>query len=619
MKQLFALLIPIFLLAPILNAQSQKEQFQYAENLTLQGVVTDQSTGEGLPFATVVLKDSLANVITGTQTDFDGKYLISGLNPGIYLLQTQYVAYTTSLVEAVKIDLSKKTWVVNVQLEQHSEMLDEIVVVEYKMPLIRKSLSMVSGVTRSKKGRKGRNKTVSKEEYNNIDDNSWKKAKKNPLSTFSIDVDKAAYSNIRRYINDGQLPPENAVRIEEMVNYFPYDYPAPMFESPFSISPEYMDCPWNKENKLLHLGIKGMEIEMSSAAASNLTFLIDVSGSMNSADKLGLLKSGLYLLIDQLRDKDKVAIVVYAGAAGIVLPSTKGKDKDKIKNAIEQLKAGGSTAGGAGIKLAYKVAMENFIEGGNNRVILATDGDFNVGISGEDGLVKLIEEKRESGIFLSVLGFGTGNLKDSKMEQVANHGNGNYHYIDNILEAKKVLVNEIGGTLITIAKDVKIQMDFNEEFVESYRQIGYVNRQLENKDFDNDKKDAGELGSGHSVTVIYEIKPTKLKKGGMDIEKDKRIALVKLRYKATNKNKSKFVSAPVFDKDLKFDQATLNGQFAASVASFGMLLRNSEFKGASSFDQVIAMAQKSKGKDIGNYRSEFISLVEAAKNLKRTE
>ena len=345
------------------------------------------------------------------------------------------------------------------------------------------------------------------EDYALIQENRFLGVEQEPLSTFSIDVDAASYSNMRRFINSGQHPPKDAIRIEEMINYFNYDYPQPTSDVPFEVVTELAQCPWQPQHQLLHIGLQGKTIPTQNLPASNLVFLIDVSGSMNSQNKLPLLKSSFKLLTNQLREQDRVAIVVYAGAAGLVLPPTSGKNKQAIKEALDQLKAGGSTAGGEGIQLAYKTAREHFIEGGNNRVILATDGDFNIGPSSDAALVRMIEKERESGIFLTVLGYGMGNYKDNKMQQLADKGNGNHAYIDNINEAKKVLVTEFGGTVFTIAKDVKIQIEFNPAAVEGYRLIGYENRLLQNEDFNDDQKDAGELGSGHTVTALYEIIP----------------------------------------------------------------------------------------------------------------
>jgi len=427
---------------------------------------------------------------------------------------------------------------------------------------------------------------------------------KDKLSTFSIDVDRASYSNVRRFLNNGQKPPKDAVRIEEMINYFDYNYPQPKGEHPFSITTEASDCPWNKEAKLLHIGLQGKRIDMDNAPYNNLVFLMDVSGSMNSANKLPLVKSSLKLLIQNMRDEDRIAIVVYAGAAGMVLPSTKGSDRNKIMAALGNLEAGGSTAGGAGIKLAYKIAKENYLEDGNNRIILTTDGDFNVGVSSDGDLEKLIVEKRNDNIFLSVLGFGTGNYKDSKMETLADKGNGNYAYIDNIKEAKKTLGKEMGATLYTIAKDVKIQMEFNPKYVKSYRLVGYENRLLNNADFANDKKDAGELGAGHTVTALYEIIfVNNTKKSNQDM------MTVNLRYKKPKGTVSTLLSHPVKNNIVSLNKASDNFRFSASVAGFGMLLRDSKFKNNLSYQDVIDLGEGAKGTDKEGYRSEYISMV----------
>lgn len=462
------------------------------------------------------------------------------------------------------------------------------------------------------------------EEYADIDENGYKVSLQNPLSTFSIDVDTAAYSNIRRFLMDGEMPQRDAVRIEEMINYFTYDYPKPDGEAPFSVITEISKCPWNENHNLAILALKGKEIQTEERVASNLVFLIDVSGSMNQPDKLPLLKSAYKMLVNQLDEDDRVSIVVYAGAAGIVLDSTSGSDKDIIIDAIENLSAGGSTAGGEGIELAYKIAKESFIDDGNNRIILATDGDFNVGPSSDGELKRLIEKKRNDGIFLSILGFGTGNLKDSKAELLADKGNGNYSYIDNILEAKKVLVDEIGSTLFTIAKDVKIQVEFNPNKVKAYRLIGYENRLLNDEDFNDDKKDAGEIGAGHTVTAFYELIPSdsdeevpgvdELKYQDSKIKDSNDIMYVKLRYKEPQGEKSKLIEFPVADIKASAE-ASQNFNFASAVAEFGMLLRDSEFKGESSYGHVIELAEKNKGDDMEGYRVEFIKMVKLAREL----
>lgn len=469
-----------------------------------------------------------------------------------------------------------------------------------------------------------------RENYHHIAENGYKDARRDPLSTLSIDVDRASYSNIRRFLNQRQMPPADAVRVEEMLNYFPYQYPEPTKAEPFSITKEMTDCPWNTKHQLIRVGIKGKKIEQDNMKVNNLVFLVDVSGSMGSADKLPLLKSGLRLLVEQMRTTDRIALVAYAGAAGLVLPPTAGNHKQTILEAIDRFESGGSTAGGAGIQLAYKVAREHFVKEGNNRIILATDGDFNVGESSEGGLVRLIEKERESGVFLTVLGFGTGNLQDATMEQLADKGNGNYAYIDNLLEAKKVLVNEMGGTLVTIASDVKIQIEFNPAKVKAYRLVGYENRLLNAEDFNDDKKDAGDLGSGHTVTALYEIIPASSKESipgtdSLKYQETKSVAnnsdevmTIKFRYKEPGTSSSKLIVSVLKDEKVALANAGDDFKFVVAVAEFGMLLRKSEYLGNTNYDAVKALALQSKGKDENGYRAEFISLVEVAQMLDRS-
>jgi Ca-activated chloride channel homolog len=464
------------------------------------------------------------------------------------------------------------------------------------------------------------------ESYDKITENAFVSALTNPLSTFSVDVDRAAYANVRRFLEGNQLPPPDAVRIEEMVNYFNYNYPLPTGEHPFSVNLELATCPWNSGHQLISIGLKGKEIEVKDLPSTNLVFLIDVSGSMSDPNKLPLLKQSFKILIEKLRSSDRVAMVVYAGAAGVVLPSTSCDEKEEIIKAFDKLEAGGSTAGGEGIKLAYKIAKENFIEGGNNRVILATDGDFNIGASSDAAMERLIEEKRDDGIFLTVLGFGMGNYKDSKMEKLSNAGNGNYAYIDNILEAKKTLGKEFFGTIYTIAKDVKLQIEFNPSKVKAYRLIGYENRMLNKEDFNDDKKDAGDIGAGHTVTAIYEIIPAGSKEEvpGVDeleyqktkVVKSDDLMTLKLRYKEPDASTSKLIKHKISEKDLKQEFST-NFQWAVAVTEFGLLLRNSEFKGKASFENVIATAKEAKGADPEGYRAEFIKLAEVAELLEK--
>lgn len=466
------------------------------------------------------------------------------------------------------------------------------------------------------------------EEYDRIYENQFKDAVQNPLSTFSIDVDTASYSNIRRFILANQMPPKDAVRIEEMINYFTYDYPQPQGEHPFSVITEISQCPWNSENRLIHIGLKGKNLNYNELKPCNLVFLVDTSGSMSFGNKLPLLKKAFRLLLDGLSERDRVAIVAYAGAAGLVLPSTPASQKKKILRSLNQLEAGGSTAGGQGIELAYSVAKENLIQGGNNRVILATDGDFNVGVSSTGDLVRIIEEKRKHGIFLTICGFGMGNYKDGRMEQISNAGNGNYFYIDNIREAEKVFVSEMRGTLFTIAKDVKIQVEFNPAKVSAYRLIGYENRMLAKEDFNDDSKDAGEMGAGHTVTALYEIIPAgsaqdvrkadDLKYQAQTIKTDaasNEIITVKLRYKLPKEDISKLIEKPVIDEDIPLNKTSDNYRFSAAAAGFGMLLRDSEFKGTLTYEDVLDLAKKAKGKDEAGYRAEFVSLVKTCSLL----
>lgn len=468
------------------------------------------------------------------------------------------------------------------------------------------------------------------EEYDAFVENPFELTKNQSVSTFSIDVDKAAYSNIRRMINNGEYVNKNAVRIEEMINYFKYDYPQPKNNQPFSINTEYNDSPWNKQHKLLKIGLQGKEIPTDKLPNSNFVFLIDVSGSMNEPNKLPLLKSSFKVLLDQLRPTDKVGIVVYAGSAGMVLPPTSAKEKNKIIEALDKLQAGGSTAGGQGIELAYKLAQENFIKGGNNRVIIATDGDFNVGASSTGDLQTLVEEKRKSGVFLTCLGFGMGNFKDNRMETLANKGNGNYAYIDNLQEANKFLGKEFAGNMYAIAKDVKIQIEFNPKYVKSYRLIGYENRKLKNEDFTNDKIDAGELGSGHTVTALYEVIPTDVNSEFLPKENDLKytkntndenfndeLATVKFRYKKPDGDQSSEIVQVVKNTNQSFSSSSDDFKFASSVAWFGLVLRNSSLIKNKDLKDIENLAKKGRGKDEDGYRAEFVRLVETYKSTQK--
>ena len=467
------------------------------------------------------------------------------------------------------------------------------------------------------------------ESYDRIYENPFLDVKQNPLSTFSIDVDTASYANVRRFLNGGSLPPKDAVRIEELVNYFTYHYAPPADDKPFAVHAEVAGCPWEPKHRLLRIALKGREIDLENRPASNLVFLIDVSGSMDDAAKLPVLKNALHLLVDKLGENDRVAIVVYAGSSGLVLPSTSGLYKETILAALDRLQAGGSTNGSSGIQLAYKLAREKLIKGGTNRIILCTDGDFNVGVTDQGSLTRLIEDEAKSGVLLSVLGFGSGNLNDSTMEKLADRGNGNYAYIDTLNEARKVLVEQLSGTLITIAKDVKLQLEFNPRQVAAYRLIGYENRLLRAEDFNDDKKDAGEIGAGHTVTALYELVPA----GGeapttaVDDLKYQRttepteaagsdeLLTLKLRYKDPEGDKSKLIETAVKDANQTYAQASEDLRFAAAVAGFGLMLRESEFKGDLTLGAVLELAEASRTTDENGYRAEFVELVKKARGM----
>ncbi len=621
MKTLFTLLA-VALLSFQLQAQTK----------TISGTVTDDG-GLPLPGANVIVKKSS----TGTQTDFDGRYNIEA-NIG----QTLVFSYVGFETKEVRVGTHN---IINVSMAP-SAVLEEVIVTGYSEnnDAIKKAMGYSvrrnDNYSSSKKETKGKsnvqsyvgspiptvsNRVSDNESYGRIEENIFKSVTTAPLSTFSIDVDKAGYSNLRRMLNNGQEVPEDAVKIEEMVNYFAYNYPEPKGKDPFSITADVVNSPWNQDAKLVRIGLKGKDIAMDNVPPSNLVFLLDVSGSMESPNKLPLLKAALNVLVDKLREKDKVSIVVYAGAAGLVLPPTSGAEKQLIRNAIENLSAGGSTAGGAGIELAYKVAEENFSKGGNNRIILATDGDFNVGASSDRSMEDLIEEKRKSGVFLTCLGFGMGNYKDSKLETLADKGNGNHAYIDTTQEAQKVLGTEFFGTLYTIAKDVKIQVEFNPAKVQAYRLIGYENRLLNDEDFKDDTKDAGELGSGHTVTALYEIIPVGIKSKYLkDIDNLKytkqtnqnytdEMLTVKFRYKEPDGDVSKLIVKTVKDDSSSIENAPEDLKFSAAVALFGMQLRNSEFINTKKKEDVIALAEAGKGTDADGYRAEFIRLVKSSK------
>lgn len=626
MKRLGLIIIAISM---ILACTSQ------AKDKTISGKVTSAKDNSPLHGVLITLKNSNVKSITNQF----GEYRLTIPDTGKILVFSAvgYVDEEIQINNETTINVKMSLMEIDVAGEDMLEFVVDSEIMEVETKALGYSTNKMSRKENRNKAMSGNGIFYSRpqsdvyaepfntEEYDAIHENIFLETTNNPLSTFSIDVDAASYSNMRRFLNNGQMPPKGAVRIEEMVNYFNYDYNQPEDEHPFSIYTEISTAPWNEEHRLVHIGLQGKKIPTDNLPPSNLVFLLDVSGSMNSANKLPLLKAGFKLLVEQLRPQDHVAIVVYAGAAGLVLPSTSGEEKGKILAALNQLKAGGSTAGGAGIKLAYQVAKNNFKLEGNNRVILATDGDFNIGESSNAGMERLIEQKREEGVFLTVLGFGMGNYKDSKMETIADKGNGNYAYIDNILEAKKVLVNEFGGTLFTIAKDVKLQIEFNPTKVQAYRLIGYENRALRNEDFNNDKKDAGELGSGHTVTALYEIIPVGVKSKFSPLDKLKyqttkvvpkanhtnELMTIKFRYKAPNGMKSKLIEHPLVDTHIALNNTSDNFKWSAAVASFGMLLRDSEFKGNATFEEVLSLARSAKGKDEQGYRIEFINLVQS--------
>lgn len=648
----------------------------------LSGKVTDSKSGEVLIFATVKVFQA-GKFIQGTETDIDGNYFFSAPPVGLIDIEVQYVGYEAIMIKNFEIKLGKDHRL-DFKMNIDNNILNEVQIVAYKVPLVEidntsqgttitaekirtlptKSVdaitTTVAGVSSSTgaeisvRGSRSNetvyfldgvrvngnlipqseisNNTPNTESYTKINENQFKFVTDEPLSTFALDVDRAAYSNVRRMLNYGQLPPADAVRIEEMINYFQYNYPAPKDKDIIGVTTNFTDCPWNKELKLLHVGVQSKKMDVKEMPLSNIVFLIDVSGSMSDDNKLPLVIASCKILLEQLRPDDKVAIVTYAGHAGVALQSTKASEKAKIIAALDGLESGGSTAGAQGIITAYQIAKENFITKGNNRVILATDGDFNVGISDNQSLEKLIEEKRSTGIFLSVLGYGMGNYQDDKMQILADKGNGNHAYIDNMQEANKVLHNEFGGTMYTIAKDVKFQIEFNPATVSYYRLVGYENRMLNKEDFNNDAKDGGELGLGHQMTAIYEIGTTASAADGMlsvdplkyqsNSNKDKNLgnldelATIKFRYKEPDADKSKKWEQVI--KNTLVSQSELNDdvRFAIAVAYGGLLLRDGQTLSSKSFAPMIDMATAAKGKDDDGYRNEFIKLMRVADGIK---
>ena len=592
----------------------------YAQEYEVTGKVTDVFN-EPLIGVSVLIKGTSQ----GVTTDFDGKYTIKVKNGDI--LEFSSLGMKT---KQVKVNGQK---VINVVLEEDNVALQEVVVTSYETAKRRDVTSSsirirgAGSVSRNYRTKNGYTLNTSRETYKAIDEGGFKKTAKDPVTTFSADVDRASYSNVRRMLNYGQKPHKDAVRIEELINYFDYNYtpPAEGSKTPLNATTTLSSCPWNPDNYLLRIGLQAKKIDLTKAPPSNIVFLIDTSGSMDEPNKMPLLKASFKLLLDNLRPEDRIAIVVYASQTGIALPSTPAKEKEKISKVIDDLVASGSTAGGAGLQTAYEVAEKNFLPKGNNRIILATDGDFNVGISSRDELQRLVEEKRNNGIYISVLGYGMGNYRDDMAETIANKGNGNYAYIDNFTEAKKVLVNEFGGTLYTVAKDVKLQLEFNPQYVKEYRLVGYENRALANEDFEDDKKDAGEIGAGHTVTALYELIPIKgATTDGLRYQKQVKegfaneLAFLKIRYKDPMAKDAKSVeeSTPIPFSLTDLTQTDDDYRFAAAVAEWGMLLRNSKYKAKSSYKQVIDLAKNAIGKDEEGYRKEFIRLVELSEKIK---
>ena len=648
----------------------------------LSGKVTDSKSGEVLIFATVKVFQA-GKFIQRTETDIDGNYFFSAPPVGLIDIEVQYVGYEAIMIKNFEIKLGKDHRL-DLKMNIDNNILNEVQIVAYKVPLVEidntsqgttitaekiRNLptNSVDAITTTAAGNSSStgseisvrgsrsnetvyfldgvrvsgnlipqseisNNTPNTESYAKINENQFKFVTDEPLSTFALDVDRAAYSNVRRMLNYGQLPPADAVRIEEMINYFQYNYPAPKDKDIIGVTTNFTDCPWNKELKLLHVGVQSKKMDVKKMPLSNIVFLIDVSGSMSDDNKLPLVIASCKILLEQLRPDDKVAIVTYAGHAGVALQSTKASEKAKIIAALDGLESGGSTAGAQGIITAYQIAKENFITKGNNRVILATDGDFNVGISDNQSLEKLIEEKRSTGIFLSVLGYGMGNYQDDKMQILADKGNGNHAYIDNMQEANKVLHNEFGGTMYTIAKDVKFQIEFNPATVSYYRLVGYENRMLNKEDFNNDAKDGGELGLGHQMTAIYEIGTTASAADGIlsvdplkyqsNSNKDKNLgnldelATIKFRYKEPDADKSKKWEQVI--KNTLVSQSELNDdvRFAIAVAYGGLLLRDGQTLSSKSFAPMIEVATAAKGKDDDGYRNEFIKLMRVADGIK---
>jgi len=618
--RIWASIVVVAFVVPLLAAQ--------VDFGAINGVVTD-SSGAVLPGVTIELTGpEKRTVLTGDR----GEFSVVRLRPGEYDVLITLAGFSTVRTKVVLA--AGRTERLTIQMRVAA--LEETVTVTGEtprgntQPAAAQFRTVVGGVIGGGvvgAPLAGAREGFNTESYDHIEENRFRRAEADPLSTFSIDVDTASYANVRRFITDGMLPPAGAIRIEELVNYFRFDYPQPSANEPFSITTELTPCPWNPRHRLALIGLQGRELKNREPSPRHLVFLIDVSGSMMPPDKLPLVRTAMRMLTDVLTERDRVAIVVYAGASGLVLRSTTGEHKDRIHQALAQLEAGGSTNGASGIRLAYQVARENFIVGGVNRVILATDGDFNVGVTNQSELVSLIERERESGVFLSVLGVGTGNLKDSTMEKLADKGNGNYSYLDTVHEARKVLVREAGATLDTIAKDVKIQVEFNPRAVFAYRLIGYENRLLKNEDFNDDKKDAGEIGAGHSVTALYEVVPVGVTVATSEVDPLKyqretrptrarasgELLTVKVRSSSPEAQIGRAHTRVVMNKPASM---SANVGFASAVAEFGMVLRGSPDSGDASVQAAVARARRFRGSDNEGYRSEFIVLAERASLLR---
>ena len=604
----------------------------------VHGIVVD-GAGNALSGVLVELTANGTTVLSA-QTDVQGRFRFAGVSKGSYGLRAVLNGYTPTSTPTVtvgdqplgqiKLTLTLKAFdeeiVQQPQAQARAREDAKTLSRESALPAVPAASPVAGGIAGGRFNPDPGRQQFHTEAYDRIDDNRFRRVTNDPVSTFSIDVDTASYSNVRRFLNEGQLPPADAVRTEELINYFRFAYPNAPSNAPFSVTTEVAQCPWNPRNRLALIGLQSPRIDSERTPPRNLVFLLDVSGSMASPDKLPLVRNAMSMLADSLTDHDRVSIVVYAGASGLVLPPTPGHRKDIIKRAIADLKPGGSTNGAAGIHLAYNVAASSFIEGGINRVILATDGDFNVGVTSQGELVRLIEQQRERGVFLSVLGVGTGNLKDSTMEKLADKGNGNYAYLDSLHEARRVLIAEAGATLITVAKDVKIQVEFNPAVVGAYRLIGYENRLLNREDFNDDRKDAGEIGAGHTVTALYEIIPAGERIDVPSVEPLKyqdehkvgesarsgELMTVKLRYKKPDASTSQLLTHVVRNAT---SESRANLGFAAAVAQFGMLLRNSEFKGEATWDSTRDIARRYRGDDPDGYRAEFIRMIDLAAEL----